>query len=214
MNSNVFASTVLAASLVAFGARASAQDLQPEAIAGQPFYGQPVVPAVQPVPAAAPPAAPHRGRFSVGRFFLESLVGGAIGAAAGYGVFRLACGNDLCLGGALGALGTNVVLTPLAVWTLGRVTGGEGSIGSAYLGGAIGLGAGGAGMAVSPGVSLAIGTALMPFTAALAYELNSNGQANAQEQAQGVRVQAVNVTPLAAPGTQLAGLSIDVSGRF
>lgn len=223
MSRQAYISTALAASLVAFGASASAQYVQPGgAPYGQPVYGQPVYGAQPPpapaygatAPAVVAPPAPSRGRFSVGRFFLESLVGGVIGAGAGYGVLRLACGSDVCLGGALGALGTNIAVTPLAVWLLGMATGGEGSVGSAYLGGAIGLGAGGAGYAVSPGLSLAIGMTIMPFTSALLYELNSNGQAVAREHQQGVVVQSLRLSPLGGPGASLAGLSLDVGGRF
>lgn len=224
--------TLASASLLAtLAIPASALAQYPVGAYGQPVYAQPVngpmvygqviapTPGAPMPPVATLPPQPvavvrSRARFNIGRFFLESIVGGLAGAGAGYGVLRVSCGERICLGGAIGGLLTNVAVTPVAVWLLGMATGGEGNIGSAYYGAAIGVGAGGAGFAVDPGVALAIGTTLMPFTSALLYEFNSNARAQEQENAQGVRVQSLQVSPLGSPSGALAGLSLDVGGRF
>src|SRR5262245_27975596 len=54
--------------------------------------------------AASPDAARtehSQARFSWGRFFLESLVSGAIGSGAAYGTYRAICGDSSCVGGSL-----------------------------------------------------------------------------------------------------------------
>ncbi|WP_437985177.1 hypothetical protein [Sorangium sp. So ce117] len=113
----------------------------------------------------------------MGRFFVESLVGGAVGAAAGYGAYRGICDDEPCVGGALAGMGANFALTPLAVFGLGRAMGGHGGIGAAYWGEVIPFGVTSPLMASSAGLSFAIASTLMPFTSALFFELSSNGWA-------------------------------------
>jgi hypothetical protein len=122
-----------------------------------------------------PPQTPeNRGHFSGKRFIVNALAGTVIGGAAGYGVYRAAGGDSL--GAAFAGLGANVVVTPLAVYGIGRAMDGEGTVGSAYYGALTGLSAPGTYAAQGDQymVCLAIGVAIMPITSALFYEASSN----------------------------------------
>lgn len=154
----------------------------------------------------------HPYKFSIGRFFLESLVASVVGSAGAYGTYKLICGQEVCLG-ALAGLGVNVVVTPLTVWGLGKAAGGGGSLGAAYLGGAIGLGAGSAMTTVDPVVALGVGTLLMPFTSALAYEASSNRRAHEEmARARSPALAAAFAPVYSAKG--ITGASLNLAGKF
>jgi hypothetical protein len=156
-------------------------------------------------------AAARRARFSVGRFFLESLGSAVVGSLAAYGTFKAGCGDQPCLSGSLGALGVNVVVTPLTVWGLGEATGGDGGLGWTFLGGLAAFSGYTAGT-TDPTLPLVIGVILMPFTSALLYEVSSN--ANAQ------RILGPNVSvaptfvPIAGPSNAPVGAIGGLGGRF
>jgi hypothetical protein len=154
----------------------------------------------------------NRQRFSVGRFFLESLVGGAVGSAAAYGVYRAACGDEACVGG-LAGLAANFAVTPLAVWGLGRATGGRGSLGRTYMGGVLALGAGASVTMLSPVAALGFGSLLMPFACAGVFEGSSHVAAKEELARRGAHVSLrPSVMPL--DGARGVSASLLVSGQF
>lgn len=179
----------------------------------------PVAPATTSVPVLDPPvidrderlAAARRAKFSLGRFFLESLGSALVGSLAAYGTYKAACGNQPCIGGSLEGLGVNVLVTPVTVWGLGEVTGGDGGLGWAFLGGLVAFSGYTAGT-TDPILPLVIGVVLMPFTSALMYELSSNGNA------QRVLGPKAGLTPAFAPlygvGNSVVGATGGVGGRF
>jgi hypothetical protein len=155
---------------------------------------------------------PKRARFSVGRFFLESLVGGLAGSLAAYGTYSSICDKNPCLGGALAGLGADFVVTPIAVWGLGELTGGDGSLSYTFLGAAVAFSGASAGTQ-DPLLPLTIGIILMPFTSALMYELSSHIKASAQlGPVASIRPQ---IAPLFTPrGGALAGGTAGLGGVF
>lgn len=167
-------SCLFAASFLALGSNAFADEVLPastEAPLAPPTAGP--GDALSP-----PPPAPRvgRGRFSGGRFVVEMLGSAALGTLAGYGLFR-ATGGDGAGPAALG-LTTEIAVTPLVVYGIGRGMGGGGSLGSTYYGALIGLAAPGTSAAATDNwnVTMAIGLTLMPVTSALFYELSSNAR--------------------------------------
>jgi hypothetical protein len=128
----------------------------------------PAQPAVDRTPA---PARANKGAFSAGRFVVEMLAGGVVGGLAGYAVFSGLGGDNF--GAAIAGLGANIAVTPLVVYGTGRAMGGQGSVGSAYLGGLLAF----SGPSATPdqaALSFAIGMALMPVTSSLMYEISSH----------------------------------------
>jgi hypothetical protein len=190
----------------------------------------PPVAAVQPPPVAQPPAPPpalrlppvapdrderlataRRARFSVGRFFLESLGSAVVGSLAAYGTFKAACGSQACLGGSFEALGANIVVTPLTVWGLGQATGGDGGLGWAFLGGLVAFSGYTTGT-TDPTLPLVIGVVLMPFTSALIYEVSSD--ASARRALGPAAAFTPNFAPLIGPSSTVVGATAGLSGRF
>jgi len=156
-------------------------------------------------------AAARRAKFSVGRFFLESLSSAVVGSLAAYGTFKATCGDQPCLGGGLGSLGVNVVVTPLTVWGVGEATGGAGGFGWALLGGLVAFSGYTAGT-TDPTLPLVIGVVLMPFTSALMYELSSN--TNAQRALRSGTALAPTFAPLVGPSNGVVGAVGAIGGRF
>jgi hypothetical protein len=156
-------------------------------------------------------AAARRARFSVGRFFLESLGSALVGSLAAYGTFKAACGNQACLGGSLEALGVNVVVTPLTVWGIGEATGGDGGLGWAFLGGLAAFSGYTAGT-TDPTLPLVIGVVLMPFTSALIYEFSSD--ANAHRMLGPKAMLTPTFAPLYGPSSNVVGGAAGLAGRF
>jgi hypothetical protein len=105
---------------------------------------------------------------------ITSFVGGGL---VGYGTMAGICGGDICFGGALAGLGAEVVTMPLITYGVGSLMGGRGSLGSAYLGGLTGFGAGCAATAQDSTLGLALGVLLMPIVAPIFYEMNSSANA-------------------------------------
>lgn len=172
---------------------------------------------VTPVVLAAP-VTPWRSpaRASFGRFVLESLVGGAVGILAGSAVYAAMCGSQPCARGALAALGTDFAVTPLAVWGLGNLTGGDGALGWTYAGAVSGFAPIGANPSepANLAMSILIGTIVMPFAAAAAYEATSHANALATEE----RTNRITVRPLAStingPDGSLQGGMLGAQGTF
>lgn len=113
----------------------------------------------------------RRGKFSGKRFIVNSLASGLAGGLIGLAVFKGLGGDNI--GAAFAGLGAQIAVTPAVVYGVGKAMGGEGSIGSAYLGGLIAF-SGPAGTTDQAAVSFAVGMLLMPFTSALMYEFSSN----------------------------------------
>ncbi|HEY1695358.1 MAG TPA: hypothetical protein VGG39_24485 [Polyangiaceae bacterium] len=171
-----------------------------------------------PPPLPPPPATPRddvdaasRAKFSVGRFFLESLGAAVVGSLAAYGTFKATCGNDPCLGGSLGALGVNMAVTPVTVWGIGQAAGGDGGLGWAFVGGLVAFSGYTAGT-TDPTLPLAIGVVLMPFTSALLYEVSSGANAQrAHDPRPRVRP---SIAPVPGRGSGLAGAMGSIAGSF
>ena len=175
-------------------------------------------PAVGLIPSGAPVtdrddrrAAARRARFSVGRYFLESLGSAVVGSLAAYGTFKATCGDQPCLGGSLASLGVNVVVTPVTVWGLGEATGGNGSLGWTFAGGLAAFSGYAAGTS-DPTLPLVVGVILMPFTSALLYEVSSG--ANAQRMLGPGAALTPSFAPLMGPTQTPVGAMGGVSGRF
>jgi hypothetical protein len=173
-------------------------------------------------PTRAPPAPPpftpedaQRARFNVGRFLLEMLVSSVGGTAAGYGAFAGICGSRACLAGALTGLGANFVATPLLAAGTGALLGGRGSVGASFGGTGIALAVG---TAFTLGVDadangLAVGMAMMPVTASLAYELTSDKRARDMRRQLGIAAVEPKVTPIISRG-QVVGFWLGVEGTL
>lgn len=156
-------------------------------------------------------AAARRARFSVGRFFLESLGSAVVGSLAAYGTYKATCGDPPCLGPSFGALGVNILVTPLTVFGLGAATGGDGSFGWAFLGGLVAFSGYTAGTA-NPTLPLVVGVILMPFTSALMYEISSDASA---KRALGPGAAfAPTFAPLIGPSSNVIGGTAGLTGRF
>jgi hypothetical protein len=156
-------------------------------------------------------AATRRAKFSVGRFFLESLGSAVIGSLAAYGTFKATCGDQPCLGGSLASLGVNVVVTPITVWGLGEATSGNGSLGWTFAGGLVAFSGYAAGTS-DPTLPLLVGVVLMPFTSALLYEVSSG--ANAQRMLGPGAALAPSFAPLMGPTQTPVGAMGGLNGRF
>lgn len=112
-------------------------------------------------------------RFSGKRLVLEILAGGAVGTLVAYGTYRSACGDEPCLGGALGGWLAGFAVTPLAVWGTGSLTGGEGKLAHAYYGAVPAL----APFSVTSapiGLQFALSSVFLPITSSIMYELSSH----------------------------------------
>lgn len=98
----------------------------------------------------------------------------------------------------------------MSVWGVGRLTGGEGSLGLTYM---LGLAAfsGGAAAPDAPLVGLVIGTILMPFTAPLGFELGSH--LKAKELEEGTASVRPNLVPLSHGGS-MTGAMAGLGGTF
>jgi hypothetical protein len=115
----------------------------------------------------------HRARFSGGRLLVEILAGELVGAAAAYGTYTSVCGDEPCLGGALGGWVVDFAVTPAAIWGAGTLMGGRGRIGHAYYGALPAL----APFSVTSapvGLQFSLSAFFLPITSALMYELSSN----------------------------------------
>lgn len=80
-------------------------------------------------------------RFSGKRFVVEILGGELVGSLVTGLTFNALCNGRDCLGSAITAFGANIAVTPLTVWGIGQVMGGDGSLGYTYLGGSTALAA-------------------------------------------------------------------------
>jgi hypothetical protein len=177
-------------------------------------------------PPAAPAAPASEGQeasagetqsFSGGRYALGVLASAAAGGLAAFGVLKGVCGDEVCLGGAIGGLVANVVVSPLAAWGAGRAMGGRGDLGTTYLGGLLGFSVGGPLTQVSPGTALAVGSLVMPFMASLAFELTSMGAPSDPDAAQrdgGPTLTGIGAAPLGGPRGEIGGGLLGVSGRW
>jgi hypothetical protein len=156
-------------------------------------------------------AAARRAKFSVGRYFLESLGSAVVGSVAAYGTFKAVCGGQPCVGGSAAALGANIVATPLTVWGLGQATGGDGGLGWTFLGGLVAFSGYSAGTA-DPTLPLVVGLVLMPFTSALLYEVSSG--VNARKVLGPGSAFAPTLAPVIGRGNGVVGAVGGVEGRF
>jgi hypothetical protein len=172
-----------------------------------------------PPPITAPVAAPIRAdrdqvvkmqsaKFSGGRLVVEILAGALVGSLAAVATYNAAGGD---IGGAIAALGVNVVSTPLIEWGVGRAMGGQGTLGSAYYGGIVGFGSGGSVSAQSPGAALVVGEIMMPITSALFFEISSNNKARQWELTHHF---AATIKPVATPHGDIAGATLTAGWRF
>lgn len=143
-------------------------------------------PAAQGAPAPAPQRDDRmeRARWSTARFVVEILGGAAVGSLAGYATYHSLCdGRGDCMGSALTGAAMNFAVTPLATWGIGRLMGGQGSLGWSYLGASVAF------AAFSPpppanespndtiariDTEFAIASFLLPITSAAFYELSSH----------------------------------------
>jgi len=112
----------------------------------------------------------NRARFSGKRLIVEALAGAVVGSLVGYGTYSAAGGEGI--GATMAGLGAEIAVAPLVVWGTGRAMGGQGTVGSAYLGGLVAF-SGPAATADQAAVSFALGMALMPITSALMFEISS-----------------------------------------
>jgi hypothetical protein len=80
-----------------------------------------------------------RRRFSGRRLAVEIVGGEVIGALATGITFNALCNGRDCLGSAIAAFSANLAITPLGVWGIGEMMGGDGSLGYSYLGASIAL---------------------------------------------------------------------------
>jgi hypothetical protein len=161
-----------------------------------------------PLPAPAPAQHPraNRGKFSGGRFILNSLAGGLVGGLVGYATFQGLGGDNI--GAAFAGLGTQILVTPLVVYGAGRMQGGEGTLGSAYLGGLVAF-SGPAATTEQAAVSFAVGMLLMPFTSALMYEISSSVRSKRFETV----AKGLQITPVV-DGNGVAGMRAGLSFGF
>ena len=178
------------------------------------------------VPVAAPVEAAPEARQTVvahdpaelsgGRYALGVLASAAAGSLAAIGVLKGVCGDEICLGGAIGGLVANVAVSPLAAWGAGRAMDGRGELGTTYMGGLMGFGVGGSVTQVSPGAALAVGTFLMPFTSALAFELSSQASVSAAQTAASGRptLLGIDASPLAGAHGEVGGGRLTLLGRW
>ena len=141
----------------------------------------------------------HRARPSGKRFILNSLAGGLVGGVVGYAAFQGMGGDSI--GAAFAGLGVQIAVTPAVVYGAGRLQGGQGTIGSAYLGGLIAF-SGPSATTDQAAVSFAVGMLLMPFTSALMYELSSGIRSKRLEAA----AQSLQVTPVVDGNGGVAGV--------
>jgi hypothetical protein len=120
--------------------------------------------------------------YSGKRLLVEILGGELVGGVATALTFRGVCDGTDCFGSAMLAFGANVAVTPLAVWSIGKAMGGDGSLGYAYLGSSIALAP--FGVSGSPDetpadalsrieIEVAISSILLAPCSALAYEATS-----------------------------------------
>ncbi|HSN25365.1 MAG TPA: hypothetical protein VLT45_03745 [Kofleriaceae bacterium] len=119
----------------------------------------------------------RRARLSGRRLALEIIASGAIGGLAAYGTMVGVCGNEPCLGGALGGWLVDFAVTPAAVWGVGAAMGGRGSIGAAYYGALPALAPFSATTA-PVGLQFSLAAFFLPFTSAIVYEISSTVAAN------------------------------------
>jgi len=101
----------------------------PSPIAGSP-NGAPLPMPVDPVETLAN----ERARFSGKRLALEIIGGGLVGGVASALVFGASCDGHDCLGASLLSFGADFAVTPLAVYGIGTLMGGRGSLLYSYLG--------------------------------------------------------------------------------
>jgi hypothetical protein len=125
----------------------------------------------------------------------------------------LTCRGDegICVGGVLSALGADIALTPLVVYGLGELMGGDGRLSRAYMGAMSGMAIGGIACAARPESGLAVGVLLMPFTSAAGYEISS-GQTVAAPAPQSLALRP-SVAPIYSRHG-IDGVSATVAGAF
>ena len=166
--------------------------------------------AVAPAAAEAPPSAEadrmHRARFSGKRLLVEIVAGALVGSVVSYLTFEATCSDgDDCFGAAFLAFGANVAITPIAVWGVGNLMDGQGSLGWTYLGASVALAPFSATGPVdeTPAealqrikIELVVATIALPITSALLYELSSGLKFMRWRQ----REAAIGVTPIAGSG--------------
>jgi hypothetical protein len=156
-----------------------------------------------------PPGDVERARFSGGRLTAE-LLGSLVGSGlVSYGVFRLICGRDVCLGGAFAALGTAFVAPTLISYGIGHAMGGRGTLRATFMAAALGLGLGTPFMGVNSGLGLAIGFFAMQIMAPVGFEISSNNWAAAP----GLAL-APAVWPSSSPTGALAGTMFGFRGSL
>lgn len=111
-----------------------------------------------------------------GRFVVTTLLGTVLGGLCTYGADRALCRGSACLEGAVGGLGANLLVAPMAVWSLGEWMGGDGSLAGTYLFAGAGFGAAGATVAEArPRVTAGLGLVSVPLGAAVGYEFTGPG---------------------------------------
>jgi hypothetical protein len=214
------APVALAPQLVATQTAVASQPLPNNVATGAAPPSTPTVPATassSPVPINARLSPTHadndRARFSGVRLVVEIVTSAVGGVAIGYGTLKGICGKEVCLGGALAALGAEVVATPVITYGAGRLMGGRGTFTSTITGAALALTVGGALTPQDPTTGLAIGMTLMPILAPISFEASSHANAKGDvPKATGLRV-----TPFAAPlrgASGMQGVLLGVTGRL
>lgn len=118
-----------------------------------------------------------RARLSGRRLALEIIASGAIGGVAAYETMVGTCGNEPCLGGALGGWLVDFAVTPAAVWGIGTAMGGRGTIGAAYYGALPALAPFSA-TGAPVGLQFSLAAFFLPFTSSIIYEISSTVAAN------------------------------------
>jgi hypothetical protein len=214
-----FVLTAAAIGLVAGAAQAD--DTSP---AGQvaPVVTPSEAAAVQPISLAAPPdyaatgpaatldfsaADAERATFSGGRMTVEILSGAVGSGLASYGTLKAICGKEICLGGAIAALGVSIIAAPTITYGVGRLMGGRGTYLSTILGAGFAFMLSAPFSAANPTAGTAIGLLLIPITAPLMYEINSNQNSRDMK----ARLRISSITPGVVPVAMADGT---VGGGF
>ncbi len=129
--------------------------------------------------------ADNRSSFSVTRFFLESLAGDIVGGLAAWGTYSATCGGGDCFGAGMLGLGAEFIVSPLAVYSVGNLMGGKGSLSATYYGGIVASAPFSASASSSPDATpseimsnlqleLTIASIILPLANAGFYELTSH----------------------------------------
>jgi hypothetical protein len=144
---------------------------------------------------------------------VEILVAGAGGSAAGYGTFVGICGDKPCLGGALAAMGVELVATPLLAYGTGRLMGGKGTFLATLTIGLLGFTATTPLSIENPNLALVISFAVMPILAPIGFELSSSVRSREMRAQLGIG----KLTPMVVPvfrGSDVTGAVIGLGASF